>query len=75
MNKHLKHLSDWLREEEIKGQSSEDEDIRNAKQEVTEVCIVFHSPAVHSTNRKNNISVLPSLTALISSNLIILQYC
>ena len=37
MQKHMKQLSDWLREEEVKGHSSEDEDILNAKQEVQEV--------------------------------------
>ena len=41
MHKHMKQLSDWLREEEVKGHSSDDEDIRNAKQEVTEVYIVY----------------------------------
>ena len=37
MQKHMKQLSDWLRGEEVKGHSSEDEDILNAKQEVQEV--------------------------------------
>ena len=40
MHKHMKQLSDWLREEEVKGHSSDDEDIWNAKQEVTEVYIL-----------------------------------
>ena len=40
MQKHMKQLSDWLREEEVKGHSSEDEDILNAKQEVQEVSCV-----------------------------------
>ena len=37
MQKHMKQLSDWLREEEAKGHDSDDEDIQNAQQEVLEV--------------------------------------
>ena len=39
MQKHMKQLSNWLEEEEVKGHNSDDEDIRNAKQEVAEVRI------------------------------------
>jgi len=37
MQKQLKQLSDWLKEEEVKGQGSEDDDVINVRQEVTEV--------------------------------------
>ncbi|XP_052773983.1 protein SFI1 homolog [Mya arenaria] len=37
MQKQLKQLSDWLREVEERGQGSEDDDVINARQEVTEL--------------------------------------
>jgi len=37
MQKQWKQLSDWLKEEEVKGQGSEDDDVINVRQEVTEV--------------------------------------
>ena len=49
MQKHMKQLSDWLKEEEVKGHNSDDEDILNAKQEVLEVCKIFYA---RSCNKK-----------------------
>lgn len=37
MQKQLKQLCDWLKDIEVKGQESEDDDVISAKQEVEEV--------------------------------------
>jgi hypothetical protein len=37
MQKQLKQLCDWLKDIEVKGQESEDDDVISAKQEVQEV--------------------------------------